>query len=363
MNQIITIDQLPDRTICHEGRTYLFFSGTSYLGMAQNGAMRALLAEGVASYGLHFGASRNGNLQLQVFAEAEAKLAQMVGAPAALTVSSGMLAGQVVVDWLAGVVGPDAIGYQAPNTHPALWHPLLKSPVNPFADADKNHFPTYILTNSVDPIRSETYSFDWLPAFPTDRLSYLVIDDSHGIGVLNGGRGIWQQLAHKLRHHPTVRLIVTASLAKAMGLPGGVVFSDPGTLASLRQTAYFGACSPMPPAYAHAYLNADALYAEANQRLTKNVALAQKLLGPTGLFRQAAGYPVFYTEHDEIASYLLEKGVFVYSFAYPIAAHKPNTRLVISAFHQPDDLIELAHHVNEFARLHQRTQPLVGSPD
>ena len=362
MNQHITINHSPDRTICHAGRTYLFFSGTSYLGMAQNGAMRALLADGVARYGLHFGASRNGNLQLEVFAEAEAKLAQMVGAPAALTVSSGMLAGQVVVDWLAGVVGPNAIGYQAPNTHPALWHPLLKSPVDPFADADKAHIPAYVLTNSVDPLRSETYPFDWLETLPTHRLCYLVVDDSHGIGVLNGGRGIWGQLAERLRQHANVRLIVTASLAKAMGLPGGVIFSDPGTLANLRQTAYFGACSPMPPAYAHAYLNADALYAEAGERLAENVALAETLLLPNGLFRQAAGYPVFHTEHDEIAPYLLEKGIFVYSFAYPTAAHKPNTRFVISAFHQPNDLLKLAHHVNEFARLHQRTQPPVGSP-
>lgn len=342
VRQLFTIDHLPDRTIWHEGETYLFFSGTSYLGMAQNPAMQALLADGVSTYGLHFGSSRNGNLQLAVFAEAEAKLAKSVGAPAALTVSSGMLAGQVVVNWLAGVVGPNAVGYQAPGTHPALWHPLLKAHINPFVTHSEAVYPAYILANSVDAIRSETDTFNWLTTLPIDRTVYVVVDDSHGLGILNGGRGIWPQLTSRLSQHPNVRLIVTASLAKAMSLPGGVIFSDPDTLAMLRRTAYFGACSPMPPAYAYAYLNADGLYAEAYQRLAHNVALAEKLLGPTGLFNHAQGYPVFYTDHDEIAPLLLEKGIFVYSFAYPTAADKANTRVVISAYHRPEDIKILA---------------------
>ncbi|MBO0948837.1 aminotransferase class I/II-fold pyridoxal phosphate-dependent enzyme [Fibrella forsythiae] len=344
------IDHMPDRTIDHQGQSYLFFSGTSYLGMVQHPAMHALLAEGLSRYGLHFGSSRNGNLQLQVFAEAEAKLAALVEAPAALTVSSGMLAGQVVVDWLASVVGPDAVGYQAPGTHPALWHPLLKAHVNPFTQPAGTSCPAYVLANSVDAIRSKTYSFNWLAALPTDQLIYLVVDDSHGLGILNNGRGIWSQLTEQLTNHPNVKLIVTASLAKAMGLPGGVIFSDPGTLASLRQTAYFGACSPMPPAYAHAYVQSGNLYADAYKRLARNLALARQLLIPTRLFQQAEGYPVFYTDHDEIAPYLLGKGIFVYSFAYPTAADKANTRVVISAYHTPDDLAEIAFYAKEFAR-------------
>ncbi|MEZ0541542.1 aminotransferase class I/II-fold pyridoxal phosphate-dependent enzyme [Fibrella arboris] len=335
------IDHLPNRTICYEGQTYLFFSGTSYLGMAQHPAMQALLAEGVLRYGLQFGSSRNGNLQLQVFAEAERKLAQSVGAPAALTVSSGMLAGQVVVDWLAAQVGPAAVGYQAPGTHPALWHPLLKKHTTALP-LSNGPLPAYVLTNSIDAIRSKRYPFDWLADLPTDQTMYLVVDDSHGIGVLNNGRGIWPELSAQVATRPNIRLLVTASLAKAMGLPGGVIFSDPGTLAALRQTAYFGACSPMPPAYAHAYLQADTLYREGYQRLVNNIAHAERLLRPTGLFSQAEGYPVFYTDHDEIATRLLDQGIFVYSFAYPTAADKPNTRLVISAFHQPEDIEKLA---------------------
>lgn len=350
----MTINELPSRIINYEGREYLFFSGTSYLGLAQNRQMQALLTEGVARYGLHFGASRNGNLQLAVYAEAESALARKAGAPAALTVSSGMLAGQLVVDWLVGQVGLAAVGFQAPGTHPALWHPLLKPQL-----VDLHHTilpwlppqPTYILTDALNTIRSELYSFDWIAQLRDDQPIFLVVDDSHGLGVLNGGCGSWPGLAKKLAHKPNVRLIVTASLAKAMGLPGGVIFSDPDTLAAIRKTAYFGACSPMPPAYAHAYTRADALCELAHEKLMQNITLAEQLL-PLGMFSHAPGYPVFYTDHDELYPHLLEKGIFVYSFAYPTPAHKANTRIVISAFHEPEDIEKLATAVRLFADNH-----------
>ena len=143
-------------------------------------------------------------------------------------------------------------------------------------------------------------------------------------------------------------MIVTGSLAKGMGLPGGVILGDADTLARLRQTAFFGACSPMPPAYLTAYTKADTLYAEGYERLRQNVGLAEKLLLPTGLFSHATGYPLFFTKQDGLYSFLLERGIFVYSFSYPTPADRANTRLVISAFHTFDDIQTLANAVYEY---------------
>ncbi|WP_332369166.1 hypothetical protein [Spirosoma telluris] len=133
-------------------------------------------------------------------------------------------------------------------------------------------------------------------------------------------------------------------------MPGGVVFGDTKTLANIRRTAFFGACSPMPPANLAAYLQADALYAEGYERLQQNISLAERLLLPTGLFRHATGYPVFFTEHDALYAYLLEREILIYSFAYPTAQDRANTRIVISAFHTPEDIEELAEKVVSFNR-------------
>jgi 8-amino-7-oxononanoate synthase len=344
------IFHLPNRTIRHDGQEYLFFSGTSYLGMAQNGDFQRYVIEAMADYGTVFGVSRNGNLQLGIYAEAEAKLAQFATAPAALTVSSGMLAGQAVVRYLAHETRRSGAEFvYGPGAHPALWHELeTVLPNQSFSNwsnslQQRSARPVVILTNALNPVCSEYFNFEWVAGLPVGQPITLVVDDSHGLGLLNNGRGIWPQIPH----HPNVRLIVTASLAKAMGLPGGVIFSDENTLAEIRQTAFFGGCSPIPPAYLAAFCRAGGLYEKARQTLADRVALAERLLLPTGLFKHEPGYPVFYTERDDLYPFLLDNHIFIYSFAYPTAADKPTTRIIISAFHEEKDMYQLADCINE----------------
>lgn len=340
-----SIDHLPGRTIQLEGQDYLFFSGTSYLGMAQNPAFQALLTEGMARYGTMFGSSRNGNLQLSIYEEAEAQLAAFAKAEAALTLSSGMLAGQAVVNWLKA---QDFGFIYGPNAHPAIWQePNTSLPTLPFADwaaqlpelVAAAATPNLVIAlNSVDALCSTRYSFDWVNQLPDDQQVTLLVDDSHGLGVMGpGGSGIGPLIPRR----PNVRLIMTASLAKAMGMPGGVIFADPQTLRLIRQTAFFGACSPTPPAYLYAFGRARALYRTAFEKLQTNIAHFERRIGPSDSFRHIPAYPVFYTEQDQLYSYLLTKRILIYSFAYPTPADKPNTRIVISALHQPEDIEQL----------------------
>ena len=60
MTESFTIDYLPNRTIHHDGREYLFFSGTAYLGIPQHPAFRQLLTDSIGRYGTTYGSSRNG---------------------------------------------------------------------------------------------------------------------------------------------------------------------------------------------------------------------------------------------------------------------------------------------------------------
>ncbi|MCK8492789.1 aminotransferase class I/II-fold pyridoxal phosphate-dependent enzyme [Spirosoma sp. RP8] len=352
MSDAFVVNNLPDRTITYQEREYLFFSGTAYLGLPQHPAFQQLFVESVGRYGTVFGSSRNGNLQLGIYEEAEAKLAQFVGAENVLTLSSGMMAGQAVVNVLR--LQKTELIY-GPCAHPAIWDgPATALPSMSFADwaaqlpAQVQTMPAgplAILLNSIEAVRSEYYTFEWVNALPDDRAITLVIDDSHGLGVLNNGRGIWPQVPKK----PNVNLIVTASTAKAMGLPGGAIIGRTETLAATRKTAFFGACSPIPPAYLDAYLRADALYADRRDKLQQNLLLAEKLLIPTGLFTHAKGYPVFFTEQDDLYPFLLERGIFIYSFAYPTATDRANSRIVISAFHEFADIQKLAEAIYTYS--------------
>ncbi|AEI47402.1 aminotransferase class I and II [Runella slithyformis DSM 19594] len=360
------IDHLPGRSIDLEGKNYLYFSGTAYLGLPHNPDFQNLIQEGLHHYGSVYGSSRNGNLQLTVYEQAEQKLALWAGAEAALTLSSGMLAGQAAIRQLM-LEGYDFM--YAPDVHPAVWHlPQVDIPKMEFtawslqftvANRATNHHqppitnhaakrhPLALVTNSVDALRGKLYDFEWVNELPEDREFVLVVDDSHGMGVTGeGGRGAWGRIPKR----KNVRVIVTASLAKAMGLSGGVIFSDAATLHRIRYSAYFGGCSPISPDHLYAYLHADALYDDAYARLQANINRFTASIRALNLLSFTDHYPVFYSKHDELYPFLLERGIFIYRFSYPKPTDKANTRIVLSAWHTPEDIQQLSAACHDFSQ-------------
>lgn len=336
---------MPNRTIEIDGREYLFFSGTAYLGLPQNAAFQKLIKDGQQAYGAVYGSSRNGNIQLDVYEKAEAKLASWVNAEAALTLSSGMLAGQAVVRRLM------LDGYEflySPDVHPAVWHLPHIEQQKTFEDLISN-LPTTanvaIVTNAVDALRGRLYDFDWVNDLPENQAITLVVDDSHGLGITGkNGSGVYDRIPKK----PNLRIIVTASLAKAMAIPGGVVFSDTQTIQSIRDSAYFGGCSPIAPDHLYAYLNSDVFYQQAQKQLAQNTALFSGKVAKLNIFKYTGHFPVFYTDHDDLYNFLISKNILIYSFAYPKPTDKANTRIVISAWHTQDDIEILAEACQAF---------------
>ena len=337
------INHLPNRTVFIDGLEHLFFSGTSYLGLPQNPNFQEVIKQGFQQYGSVYGSSRNGNLQLEIYEQAEEKLAAWVGAEAALTLSSGMLAGQAVVRqlWLEGY----EFAY-SPDVHPAVWHlPQVEIPTTSFekwaseiGDLLKNNKKIALITNSTDALRGKLHNFEWVNRLP-DLPITLVVDDSHGLGVRGvNGTGIFRQIPQ----HSQLRVVVTASLAKGMGLAGGVIFSDKTTLQIIRNSAYFAGCSPVAPHQLWAYSHADAFYEQAQAQLKANIALFIAEIEELNLFSYSENYPVFYTERDDLYPFLLQNQVLIYSFSYPKPTDKANTRVVLSAWHTATDIQQLA---------------------
>jgi 8-amino-7-oxononanoate synthase len=107
-----------------------FFGGTAYLGMPYNEKFKELVFEGIGKYGINFGASRNNNVTLDVFAIAEAEAARRSEAEDSIIVSSGYLAAQLVIQHYIG----DFKLIYAPDTHPALWVGHPRPPKVSFTD-------------------------------------------------------------------------------------------------------------------------------------------------------------------------------------------------------------------------------------
>lgn len=348
--QKIIIEQLPSRIIQIDGEELLFFSGTSYLGVGHQAAFREALAAGIAQYGTIFSASRNNNVQLRIYEECEDFLAQSVGAEASLTVSSGLFAGQLAVQSFDF----EHIFY-TPSVHPAIW--LKNAPNstwlgNDFEDftekiasaiAQKPQQKIAICSNTTDPLYCHPTQFDWILQFIDNKYITLIFDDSHGLGVVSKSSPLFHFLAkNKIKFGDTAaRIIVVASLAKAIGISGGVLFSDKKTIAQMRTIPLFVGASPIIPAYLSAFLNTQTDYAIWRKQLLDNIHyFLEKNVQNNTLsdFRFLEKYPIFYTKNSDLAHFLYENKVFISNFAYPRPTDPPITRIIISALHTPDDI-------------------------
>ncbi len=345
-------EQLPGRTVIIEGQERLYFSGTSYLGIHKNPEFQQLLMEGIRRYGTHYGSSRASNLQVDVFDKAEKLLADMTGAKAALTLSSGFLAGQAAIRTL----DQEQTFLYAPEAHPAVWrhttdgwHGDYSSWVLalPAAVAAAPTKKLVIVTNSLDPLLAKKYKFDWVDHLPEEKDIILLIDDSHGLGIIGQhGAGIYPAIASRLKPH--IKLIVVSSLGKAYGIPGGVVLGDNEFVDQLKKSAFFTAGSPASAAHLYAFLHAQKLYDTSRQQLFNNVVYFQQQIKESNLFHYFDTYPVFYTPENGLAT-MLETQCLLSSFPYPDPDSHAITRIVISSLHTMEDIDTLSLLINRYA--------------
>ena len=319
--------------------------------MGDNVAFAAQLAERMKRYGTNYSSSRLSNLQLQIFDEAETFMANFTGAAAAVTVSSGYLAGQMVVK---------ALQHQghfiyAPGTHPAVWldvpvweEPNYNSWVAGINDriGQSPRREVVIVCNSLDPLLVRKHDFNWMNHIPSSHSVTMLIDDSHGFGIIGReGAGIFTELT--LPSH--IRLAVITSFGKAFGIPGGVVLGDQPFIDQLRKSLFFSASSPVIPAYLFAFLQSAEIYRKARIRLLNNIAHFSEQIGNLGLFQTFPDYPVFYSPDNHLHDYLQERQVLISCFPYPSPQDSCITRVVLSSLHTPEDIDRLATLIRQYA--------------
>lgn len=330
--------------IVAKGDEYLYFGGTAYLGIPQNSNFIKLYTEGIALYGLNNGTSRGNNVQLGVYNEAETFAANRFGAEAALITSSGYLAAKLTVRLrLHGHCGE--IRY-APNTHPALW--LNGSPENylDFAQWSKEIVAEIngskskdwvLLSNSMNNLYPEIYDFSFIKNFSTNKNITLIIDDSHGIGLLNGGNSVLQSLPKSTN----VEIIVVASMAKALGLDAGVVLGSNKSISKLKQSDEFYGASPPAAAGLYAFVQAQDIYRSSYKKLQENVKIFKQQLANKNEWHFVDDFPVFLSKQPAIMQRLLEKKILISSFPYPDRNGENLNRIVLSSWHSETDILQL----------------------
>ena len=326
------------RKITLEQESYLYFGGTAYLGIPQHKGFHKLYLEGLERFGLNNGTSRNNNIQLSIYDEVEQFAATYFGASACLITSSGYTAAQLAIKHLSTL---GEVRY-APATHPALWlnkAPKASGSFNDWAKAlvteiNQSKVKNWvIISNSLNNLYPEVYDFSFFEEIDEENKIILIVDDSHGIGILN----TFSTLPIK----KNMEIVVVASMAKALGVDAGLVLGSQNIISLLKQTPEFLGASPPSAAGLFAFKNASPIYEEERKKLKDLTKRLSAALKGDSKWASTPNFPVFLTTSVSAEEKLLKQRILISSFAYPDKNGCLINRVVLSSWHTLADIEEL----------------------
>lgn len=327
-------------SITLEEQQYLYFGGTAYLGIPQHSGFLEFYLNGITKFGLNNGTSRNNNIQLGLYDEAERYAAAQFGAAAALITSSGYLAAQLTVKFFCR---PEGLLY-APQTHPALWagqKPITEGNFSEWARKSLEKINTsdqkdwVLISNSLNNLFPEHYDFSFIKEILPGKSVILIVDDSHGIGILDNGKGIFNQIPKTSE----VEVIVVASMAKALGLDAGIILASEQIIRQLKTSNEFLGASPPAAAGLFAFMQAGDIYRQELEKLLELSARFASQVTPD--WRYVPEFPVFYHPDGKTFERLLARHILISSFPYPDPQSEPVNRVVLSSWHDKENINQL----------------------
>ncbi len=326
---------------------YLYFGGTAYLGIPTHKGFLKLYLKGIKKFGLNNGTSRGSNLQLGIYQAAETFAANKFEAPAALITSSGYLAAQLTTKYFAQL---GTVRY-APATHPALWQNQTPTTTGSFLNWSKNLVieinssrakKWIIISNSLNNLFPEVYDFNFLSQINSNKEVVLIVDDSHGIGIINNGKGVFSTIA-KLKN---LQIVAVASMAKALGVDAGLVLGSKKTISALKNTAEFLGASPPAAAGLYAFMEATNIYHKQLLKLQANTNLFALGLKNNANFKLENNFPVYLSTNKNLHNYLQKLGILISAFAYPNKNGAVLNRIVLSSAHKKTEIKKLLTLIN-----------------
>lgn len=336
------VEKFPDRVIEINQEQYLYFGGTAYLGLPTNAAFQNLVIQNILKWGTTYGSSRTANIQLTAYDAGETFLASHIGSESTVTVSSGMLAGKLVLEKLKKET---AVFYHLNEIHSAIktensFPVFINEKLNDRLLDSKPEKIT-ILTDGVPSFQTKAVDLSFLKEIPNHKEITLVIDESHSLGIVGkNGSGIYDAI-----RFPIKRKILVSSLGKAFGLTGGVIASHSQFIKEIKELETFTSAAGMNPAFVQTLSDASEIYKIQHQKLKDNLSYIDSILIKNNDILFDKNYPLIYLLSNELVEKLKQEKIVIASFKYTKDA-EPLNRIVITANHLKEDLDKLIQFIN-----------------
>jgi len=363
-----------------DGKRYLYFAGTGYLGLARHPEVIKAACAAVRQYGVHSATSRTGFGNNPVTLAVERRAAEFFGTEDAFYFSSGYAANHIVLQGLAGQV--DAV-FVDDAAHYCLVEAarLLGKPVRSFKHREpadlarwlqKELLPNQrplVLTDGVFSVSGALAPVpDYLRVLQQCGGAVLHLDDAHGFAVLGEQGlgtlehfGLWGPNVNGNATNEGVRLTVCGTTAKAMGGFGGIIPGSREFLQRVRKAShYFDGASA--PSSADAGATAKAIeimqrHPELRRQLQANVAQLRSGLRALGLGVADGPAANFSVEIGDAASMrriheALKVAGFIVPYISVYSGLGPHgaLRFAVCALHTPEMIASLLAALRKIGR-------------
>jgi 7-keto-8-aminopelargonate synthetase-like enzyme len=338
------VDQFPDRIIQIKNENFLYFGGTAYLGLPTHLEFQNTLIKNILKWGTAYGSSRNANVKLSIYDDCEKYLANFIQSEASVTISSGMLAGKLVIEKLE--LENDCF-FHFPNIHNAICSKnslpfYIDNEINPrLLDSKKEKI--VVLSDGIPSFTVVPSDFSDIEKISNSKEITLVIDESHSFGIYgNDGSGIFSSL-----HFPNIkRKIMVSSLGKAIGLTGGIIASDFDFINEIKYQNSFISGAGMNAAFVQTIFDAKTIFQEQILKLRVNLKFLDLNINKKENFIFNEFYPLIYPKIENINKILEDEKIIITNFKYSKETQDLN-RIVITANHTTEDLEKLVKVLNK----------------
>jgi 8-amino-7-oxononanoate synthase len=350
------LDSAQGPRIVVDGVSALNFSSNDYLGLANDGRLRAAAHAAIDQYGTGAGASALVTGHMRVHDDAERRFARFTGLPAALLFSSGYAANLGILAALCdrhAEIFADRFNHACLNDGAILSRATLtRYPHLDLATLEArlaaSSAPVRVIaTDTVFSMDGDVAPVPQLLALAERHDAWLVLDDAHGIGVLGAtGRGALEHFGVR-----SPRIVYMATLGKALGGYGAFVGAEPDVIDWLVQKARtYVFSTALPPSVA-------ATAIAALDVLENEPALVKRLHDRIAQFRAAAsGLPLGHSataiqpmvlgdaaRAQAASRQLLERGFCVPAIRPPtVPEGTARLRVSLSAAHERSEVEALA---------------------
>ena len=351
-----------------DGRRYVYFAGTGYLGLHGHPEVIRAACEATERYGIGSANSRTAFGNLPPTLDVESQAAEFFGTDDAFYFVSGYVGNHILALSLADSI--DAV-FVDQWSHYSVFEAarLTGKPVHAFRHRDAEELATtlsmhlkpggrpLVLTDGVFSARGTIAPVaeyrDVLSDYPG---GVLCVDDAHGLGVLGmDGRGTYEQAGlldpgFNTDLDDSPRLLLCGTLSKAFGGFGGIIPGGRELIGQLKATSpYYGGASapPVPAAAATARaLRIVRANPTMRKRLWKNTEALKSGLCRLGLETDDTPAPIVCLSIGDadnmrhIQAELAKRGIMIaYMAAYSGLGPEGALRVAVFATHT-DEMIE-----------------------